>query len=100
MPCWDEKNECMPLEELFKFQLQKLKETVAWAYEKVPFYRKKLDEKGIRPGDIQSLKDLRHLPVTVKNDLRDNYPFGLSAVPVKDLARLHASSGTTGNEYQ
>ncbi|MCG6894030.1 MAG: phenylacetate--CoA ligase [Desulfobacteraceae bacterium] len=93
---WDEKFECMPVEELRKFQLEKLKETVAWAYEKVPFYRKKLDEKGIQAGDIQKLEDVSKLPVTVKNDLRDNYPFKLCAVPMKDVVRVHASSGTTG----
>jgi phenylacetate-CoA ligase len=93
---WDEKFECMPVEELRKFQLEKLKETVAWAYEKIPFYRKKLDEKGVQPGDIQKLEDVSKLPVTVKDDLRDNYPFKLCAVPMKDVVRVHASSGTTG----
>jgi phenylacetate-CoA ligase len=86
----------MPVEELRKFQLEKLKETVAWAYEKIPFYQKKLDEKGVKPGDIQKLEDVAKLPVTVKDDLRDNYPFQLCAVPLKDVVRVHASSGTTG----
>lgn len=93
---WDEKFECMDVEERQRFQLAKLKETVQWVYERVPFYRQKLDELGVNPQDIRSLEDLRRLPFTVKNDLRDNYPFGLCAVPMKDVVRIHASSGTTG----
>jgi len=93
---WDEKFETMPLEQMRAFQGRKLQETVAWLYEKVPFSKRKLDEAGVTPGDICSLDDLRHLPFTVKTDLRDNYPFGLCAVPMKDLVRVHASSGTTG----
>jgi phenylacetate-CoA ligase len=93
---WDEKFETMPTAELEKFQLRKLKETVAWVYERVPFYRRKLDEAGMKPGDIKSLDDLAKLPFTVKNDLRDNYPFGLCAVPLQEVVRVHASSGTTG----
>lgn len=93
---WDDKFECMGLEELQKFQLAKLKETVAWVYERVPLYRRKLDELGVKADDIRSLEDIRRLPFTVKNDLRDNYPFGLCAVPLKDVVRVHASSGTTG----
>jgi len=93
---WDEKFECMPVEELQKFQLEKLKETAAWVYERVPFYKKKYDEAGIHPDDIKSLADISKLPVTQKNDLRDNYPFGLCAVPMKEVVRVHASSGTTG----
>jgi phenylacetate-CoA ligase len=93
---WNDTFECMPLADLQKFQLEKLKETVAWAYERVPFYRRKLDELNIRPDDIQCLEDIAKLPFTVKNDLRDNYPFGLCAVPLKEVVRVHASSGTTG----
>ncbi len=93
---WDKKFECMPLEELQKFQLNKLQETVAWVYERVPFYKKKLDEMGLTPNAIRCLEDTAKLPVTVKNDLRDNYPFGLCAVPLKEVVRVHASSGTTG----
>lgn len=93
---WDEKYECMPEEELRKFQLDKLKETVAWVYERVPFYKQKFDEAGIKPDDIQSLEDVSKLPVTVKTDLRDNYPFGMCAVPLNEVVRVHASSGTTG----
>ncbi len=93
---WDDKYECMPVEELEKFQLEKLQETVAWCYERLPFYKNKLDEKGVTPGDIKCLEDVGKLPVTVKDDLRENYPFGLCAVPMKDVVRVHASSGTTG----
>ncbi|MBW1712870.1 MAG: phenylacetate--CoA ligase [Deltaproteobacteria bacterium] len=93
---WDEKYETMPLEEMTAFQLKKLQETVKWVYDKVPFYKKKLDEKGVKPKDIQKIEDLSLLPFTVKNDLRDNYPFGLCAVPMTEVVRIHASSGTTG----
>jgi len=86
----------MPLEELQKFQLEKLKETLAWVNERVPFYRRNLEQSGIRVEDIKSLEDVNKLPVTVKNDLRDNYPFDLCAVPMNEVIRVHASSGTTG----
>ncbi|MEW6671722.1 MAG: phenylacetate--CoA ligase [Thermodesulfobacteriota bacterium] len=93
---WNDKFECMPVKDLQKFQLKKLKETVSWVSQKVPFYKKKLKEMGIKAEDIKNLEDVAKLPVTVKNDLRDNYPFGLCAVPMKDVRRVHASSGTTG----
>lgn len=93
---WNDKFECMPLKDLQKFQLKKLKETVSWVSQKVPFYKKKLKEMGVKADGIKSLEDVAKLPVTVKNDLRDNYPFGLCAVPMKDVRRVHASSGTTG----
>ncbi|MDM8543947.1 phenylacetate--CoA ligase [Desulfococcaceae bacterium HSG9] len=93
---WDNKFESMPIEELQKFQLNKLQETVAWVYDRVPFYKKKLNEMGLTPDAIQCLEDIAKLPVTVKNDLRDNYPFGLCAVSMKEVVRVHASSGTTG----
>ena len=93
---WNDKFECMPLKDLQKFQLKKLKETVSRVSKKGPFYKKKLKEMGIKADDIKHLEDIAKLPVTVKNDLRDNYPFGLCAVPMKDVCRVHASSGTTG----
>ncbi len=93
---WNDTFECMPVTDLQKLQIEKLQQTVAWTYEKIPFYRKKLDELKIKPGDIKHLEDIAKLPFTVKNDLRDNYPFGLCAVPMKDIVRIHASSGTTG----
>lgn len=93
---WNDKFECMALEELRDFQLKKLKETVSRVSRKVPFYQKKLEEMGIGADDINSIEDVIKLPLTVKNDLRDNYPFGLCAVPMKQVCRVHASSGTTG----
>ncbi len=93
---WNDKFECMPVEELQKFQLKKLKETVAWTTERIPFYQKKFKEMGITADDIRSLEDMAKLPFTEKNDLRDNYPFGLCAVPLEEVVRIHASSGTTG----
>jgi len=83
-------------DELKTLQLSRLQKTVAHAYNNVAMYRKKLDEAGVRPEDIKSLSDIRLLPFTVKDDLRDNYPFGMFAVPMKDVVRIHASSGTTG----
>ena len=93
---WNDKFECMALEELRDFQLKKLKETVSQVSSKVPFYQKKLKTMGIGADDINSLEDVAKLPLTVKNDLRDNYPFGLCTVPMKQVCRVHASSGTTG----
>lgn len=84
--------------ELEAIQLKHLQDMVRRVYENVPFYRKALDEKGIRPEDIRSLDDLKRLPFTTKQDLRDTYPYGLFAVDKGDLARIHASSGTTGRQ--
>lgn len=93
---WDREYETMPREQLREIQLERLKETVKRVYENVPFYRKSFDQRGITPSDIKSLDDLKNLPFTVKQDLRDNYPFGLFAVPREEVVRVHASSGTTG----
>lgn len=90
------KQETLSRQELEALQLARLKETVARVYEKVAPYRKKMDEAGIRPEDIQALSDLSRLPFVTKQDLRDNYPFGLFATPREELVRIHASSGTTG----
>ncbi|MBR2722092.1 MAG: phenylacetate--CoA ligase [Clostridia bacterium] len=90
------KQEILPREEIEAIQLSRLQETVARVYDKVAPYRKKMDEAGIRPSDIQSLSDLAKLPFVTKQDLRDNYPFGMFAVPKEELVRIHASSGTTG----
>lgn len=90
------KEETLPRQEIENLQLARLKETLKRVYEKVPAYRKKMDLAGIRCEDIKELKDLNKLPFTTKQDLRDNYPFGLFTVPKKDLVRIHASSGTTG----
>jgi phenylacetate-CoA ligase len=88
--------ETMPREALARLQLERLRETVRNAYEHVPMQRQRLDAAGLRPDDVRALADLQRLPFTVKTDLRDHYPFGLFARPVEELARLHASSGTTG----
>ncbi len=93
---WNKEFECMPVEKLQQFQVDKLKETVKWVAERVPFYKKKFEESGVTEDNIKSLSDISKLPFTVKNDLRDNYPFGLCAVPLKEVVRIHASSGTTG----
>ena len=93
---WNEHYECMEREELQKLQGQRVKEMVKRVYDTVPFYRKKLQETGIEPGDIKGIEDLKKLPFTTKKDLRDNYPFGLFAVTQPDIVRFHASSGTTG----
>ncbi len=88
--------ECMDRESMKKLQLERLQQTVRTCYENVPFYRKKFDKLGIKPEDIKSLDDITKLPFTTKYDLRDEYPFGLNAVPMDQIVRIHASSGTTG----
>lgn len=93
---WDKEVETMPREELSKLQLERLKKQLRRVYDMVPFYRQRFDEKGIKPEDVSSLADVRHLPFTTKDDYRDNYPFNLLAVPMREIVRVHASSGTTG----
>ena len=94
---WNETIECMNREELRQLQGLRLKETVERVYNNVPFYRTKMDEMGITPADINTIDDIVKLPFTTKTDLRDNYPFELNAVPMSEIVRIHASSGTTGN---
>ncbi len=86
----------MPVPQLRAVQLQRLQAAVTLAYEKVPLFRSRMDEKKLTPADIRSLADVSKLPFMVKTDLRDTYPYGLFAVPMSDVVRLHASSGTTG----
>ncbi len=93
---WDPKWECATRDEIEREQLARLQETVANAYAKVPHYRAKIDAAGIMPSDIRTLEDVRLLPFTTKADFHDSYPFGLFAVPPKELTRIHSSSGTTG----
>lgn len=93
---YSEKIECMKRAELRILQSERLKDAVRRAYEKVPFYRKKFDAHGVKPEHIRSIDDIDKLPFTVKDDFRDTYPFGLFSVPLRDVIRLHASSGTTG----
>ena len=93
---WNEAKECMSRDELRALQSARLVKMVDRVYRQVPFYRHKMQELGIEPGDIESMDDLNKLPFTTKDDLRENYPFGLVAVPRSQVARIHASSGTTG----
>src|SRR5437899_10999079 len=83
-------------DELTALKLKRLKQTLAHAYDRVPHYRRKFDAARIAPGDLKSLADLAKFPFTTKQDLRDNYPFGMFAVPREKVIRIHASSGTTG----
>lgn len=93
---FNEEFETLPREALEALQLKRLQQVVQRVYHTVGFYRKVFDESGVSPDDIKTLDDLRRLPFTTKGDLRDNYPFGLFAVPMSNVVRLHASSGTTG----
>ncbi|MGE5892425.1 MAG: phenylacetate--CoA ligase family protein [bacterium] len=93
---WQQEIECMDRRELAQVQLERLESTLNRVYMNVPLYRKKFDEIGFNPDDFRSLDDLKKLPFTTKDDLRNNYPYGLFAVPLREVVRLHASSGTTG----
>jgi phenylacetate-CoA ligase len=93
---WQQEDECMDRNELEQLQLERLESTLNRVYRNVPFYRKKFDAIGFNPDDLASLDDLRKLPFTTKSDLRENYPYGLFAVPLREVVRVHASSGTTG----
>src|SRR6266581_1698069 len=93
---WNSQAETMPRAELTALQTKRLQQQVARAYERVAFYRRALEGRGVHPRDIQTLDDIERLPFTVKDDFRVTYPYGLFAVPLKDVVRLHASSGTTG----
>ncbi len=93
---WNREIECMPRAQMEALQLEKLQRMVAYCYGRVPFYRRRFDDIGLKPGDIRTLADIDLIPFTTKSDLRDNYPFDLFAVPQREIVRLHASSGTTG----
>ena len=93
---WNTERETLSRSELEALQSELLRRQVAAVYEKVPFYRQAFRDRGLRPDDIRSVNDLTRLPFTRKADFRDNYPFGLLAVPRRELSRIHASSGTTG----
>jgi phenylacetate-CoA ligase len=92
----DVEHETMPREDLEALQLKRLQTVVERVYHLVPFYHRRMDDLGIKPEHIRTLEDLRHLPYTTKQDLRDNYPFNMFAVPMDQIVRIHASSGTTG----
>ncbi len=96
MPFFDEKIEKMPRDKLNELKLQRLKKIVSYAYENVAFYRKKFKDAGIEPGSIKKLEDIEKLPFTTKDELRNNMPFGMLALPLENCIELHASSGTTG----
>jgi phenylacetate-CoA ligase len=93
---WDKENECMNREELSQVQLERLQSTIHRVYRNVPFYRKVFDKHGIDPDSFSSLEDITKIPFTTKDDLRENYPYGLFAVPLREVVRIHTSSGTTG----
>ena len=93
---WNETKECMSRDEIYDLQSKRLKKMVNRVYHNVDFYRKKMQEMGVEPGDIKGVEDIAKLPFTTKDDLRENYPFGLFAVPQSEVVRVHASSGTTG----
>ena len=93
---WNETKECMSRDEMQTLQSARLVKLVNRVYHNVEFYRKRMQSVGLEPGDINGIEDITKLPYTTKNDLRDNYPFGLFAVPREQIVRVHASSGTTG----
>ncbi len=93
---WNKEAECMRIGEREKLQLARMKAILKRTYENVPYYKKRFDEIKFKPGEIKSLEDIRKLPFTTKTDLRDGYPFGLFAVPRREIVEVHTSSGTTG----
>lgn len=98
MEYWNPACECMPRDGMTQVQTERLVNTVKRVYENVPIYRQRMIKSGVEPGDIKSLEDLKELPFTDKQDLRDTYPYGMFAVPMSDIVRIHASSGTTGKQ--
>jgi phenylacetate-CoA ligase len=96
MIMWDEEKETIQRDDLEELQLKKLQDTVHQAYERVPYYHKKFNEIGLYPEDIETLEDITKIPFTTKDDLRESYPFGMFAVPKKEIIEIHSSSGTTG----
>lgn len=98
MKYWNPTFECMSRDEMRNVQSERLVETVKRIYHNVPFYRDKMQKKGLEPGDIKGIEDLSKLPFTNKQDLRDTYPYGMFAVPMREVVRIHASSGTTGRK--
>lgn len=98
MQYWNPTFECMSREEMTRIQNERLINTVKRVYHNVPFFRDKMQKKNVEPGDIKSIDDLKKLPFTYKQDLRDTYPYGMFAVPLSEIVRIHASSGTTGKQ--
>lgn len=98
MKYWNQTCECMSRDEMTRVQSERLVNTVNKIFYNVPYYREKMQKAGVEPGDIKSVGDLKKLPFTYKQDLRDTYPYGLFAVPLSEIVRIHASSGTTGRQ--
>ena len=96
MQIWNKAMECMPREDMESLQLRKLKKSLQYAYDRSPLYKRKFDQIGFKPDDFTQLSDLGKLPLTVKDDFREGYPFGMFVVPMDQVVRIHASSGTTG----
>jgi phenylacetate-CoA ligase len=93
---WDRRNECMPREEIGQMQLERLQSTLNRVYRNVAFYKKRFDRLKIGPDEIQSVQDLAQFPLTAKEDLRESYPYGMFALPLREVVRIHSSSGVTG----
>ena len=93
---WNKEYETMKRTDIETLQLERLKWVVRYCYENIPFYKTKMDKAGVNPDKIKCLSDTKYIPFTTKSDLRDTYPFGMFATPIKDIVRIHASSGTTG----
>jgi phenylacetate-CoA ligase len=93
---WDRRNECMPREEIEQMQLERLQSTLNRVYRNVAFYKKRFDLLKIGPDEIQSVQDLAQFPLTMKEDLRESYPYGMFALPLREVVRIHSSSGVTG----
>jgi len=98
MEYWNRTYECMSRDELNRIQTERLIHTIKKVYHNVPHYRDKMQKSGVEPGDIRTLDDLNKLPFTYKQDLRDTYPYGMFTVPLSEIVRIHASSGTTGKQ--
>ena len=94
---WNEKFECMALSELKNIQSERLKTLVEYTYKHCAVYKQKIDKHGVGLADIKDIADIKKLPFTTKEDMRDNYPFNLFSMPVKQVQEIHVSSGTTGN---
>ncbi len=95
---WNKSMECATVDEIKSLQSFRLSQTVRRVYESVPYYRARMEKAGVTPDDIRTVEDLHKLPFTIKQDLRDTYPYGMFAVPMDEVVRLHASSGTTGKQ--
>ncbi|MBC7190472.1 phenylacetate--CoA ligase, partial [Candidatus Aerophobetes bacterium] len=93
---WNPRYECMPREKLEELKLERLKKLVEKLYAALPFYQKKFDEVGLKPHHIKTLDDLKKIPFTTKDELREGYPFGLFCAPLEEIVEFHISSGTTG----